>query len=89
MQFVPFILIIVIFYLMLIRPQKKQEQERQKMIAALKKNDEVVTNSGIHATVVNVKEKTLILRIDENVKMEVEKGCIAYVKKPQGGVEGS
>jgi preprotein translocase subunit YajC len=52
------------------------------MIEGINKNDEVVTLSGIHATVVNVKEKTLILRIDDNVKMEVEKSSIAYIKKP-------
>jgi len=53
------------------------------MLNNIKKNDEIVTASGIHGTVVNLKEKTLILRIDENVKIEIEKNCIAYVKKNQ------
>ncbi len=81
MNFVPLILIFVIFYFMLIRPQKKKEQEHQKMLGNLAKNDEVVTNSGIHGTIINVKEKSVILRIDENVKIEIEKNCIAYIKK--------
>ena len=81
-QFFPLVLIFIIFYFLLIRPQKQKEKEHQKMIEGIDKNDEVVTLSGIHATVVNVKEKTLILRIDENVKMEVEKSSIAYIKKP-------
>ncbi|MBU4418947.1 MAG: preprotein translocase subunit YajC, partial [Candidatus Omnitrophica bacterium] len=67
---------------LLIRPQKQKEKEHQKMLAGIDKNDEVVTSSGIHGTVVSVKEKTLILRIDENVKMEIEKSNIAYIKKP-------
>ena len=53
------------------------------MLGGINKNDEVVTLGGIHGTVVNVKDKTLILRIDENVKMEVEKNSIAYIKNPK------
>lgn len=79
----PLVIIFVIFYFLLIRPQKAKEKEHQKMLSALNKNDEVVTSSGIHATVVNVKDKTVTLRIDENVKIEVEKSCIAFVKKEQ------
>ncbi|MDD5246143.1 MAG: preprotein translocase subunit YajC [Candidatus Omnitrophica bacterium] len=79
----PLVIIFVIFYFLLIRPQKAKEKEHQKMLSALNKNDEVVTSSGIHATVVNVKDKTATLRIDENVKIEVEKSCIAFVKKEQ------
>lgn len=80
----PLVFIFVIFYFLLIRPQKSKEKEHQKLLASLNKNDEVVTSGGIHGTIVNVKEKTVVLRIDENVKMEVEKNCIAYVKKAQG-----
>jgi preprotein translocase subunit YajC len=78
---VPLALIFVIFYFMLIRPQRQKEKEHQKTLRNLNKNDEVVTSSGIHGTIVNVKEKTIILRIDENVKIEMEKNCIAFVKK--------
>ncbi len=52
------------------------------MLEGVAKNDEIVTLSGIHGTVVNVKEKTLIVRIDENVKIEIEKNSVAYIKKP-------
>ena len=78
---IPFIFIFIIFYFLLIRPQKTKDQEHRKMLEKLDKNDEVVTSGGIHGTIVNVKEKSVILRIDDNVKMEVEKSCIAYVKK--------
>jgi preprotein translocase subunit YajC len=86
-QLIPFILIFVVFYFMLIMPQRKQQKEHQKMVANLKKNDEVVTASGIHGTVVNVKDSTVILRVDENVKIEVEKVSIAALKNP-GVVQG-
>lgn len=80
----PFVLIFVVFYFLLIRPQKQKEKEHQKMLGNLNKNDEVVTSSGIHGTIVNIKDKTVILRIDDNVKVEIEKSCVAYIKKPQG-----
>lgn len=83
-QLFPLLLIFVIFYFLLIRPQRMKEKGHQKTLAALSKNDEIVTSGGIHGTIVNVKEKTIILRIDDNVKIELEKNCVAYVKKAQG-----
>ncbi|OGX15591.1 MAG: preprotein translocase subunit YajC [Omnitrophica WOR_2 bacterium RBG_13_41_10] len=77
----PLIFIFIIFYFLLIRPQKSKEKEHKKMLQELDKNDEVVTSSGIHGTIVNIKEKTITLRIDDNVKIEVEKNSIAYKKK--------
>ncbi len=80
LQLVPFIFIFVIFYFMLIVPQRKQQKEHKNLLANLKKNDEVVTASGIHGTIVNVKDTSVILRVDENVKIEVEKVSIAALK---------
>jgi preprotein translocase subunit YajC len=77
----PIIAIFVVFYFLLIRPQKEKEKQHQKLLSNLNKNDEIVTSSGIHGTVVNVKDKTVTLRIDENVKIELEKNCVAFVKK--------
>ena len=86
---IPLLLIFIVFYFLLIRPQKKQEKQHQKMLNALEKNDQVVTSGGIHGTVVNVKDRSVILRIDDNVKIEIEKNCISSVKKPQGPAEGA
>jgi preprotein translocase subunit YajC len=80
-SFFPLVIIFVIFYFLLIRPQKQQEKEHQKMLAALAKNDEVITTGGIHGTIVNVKDKSVIIRVDDNVKIEVEKNCIAHKTK--------
>ena len=77
----PLIVIFVVFYFLLIRPQKLSQKEHQRMIQNLDKNDEVVTTGGLHGRIINVKDKTLILRIDENVKVEIDKNCIAYLKK--------
>jgi len=81
----PIILIFGIFYFLLIRPQQKQKIEYEKMLSSLKKNDEVVTTGGIHGTIINVKDDTFILKIDDNVKIEINKNAVAYVKKQRGG----
>lgn len=72
----------VIFYFLIIRPQKQQQQKLQTMVAALKTGDKVVTNSGIHGIISNVKEgTTLSLKIADNVKIEIDKSAIANVIK--------
>ncbi|MEW5758129.1 MAG: preprotein translocase subunit YajC [Candidatus Omnitrophota bacterium] len=83
MNLLPIILIFAIFYFMIIRPQQKKEAEHKKNVTNLKKNDEVVTIGGLHGTIVNIKENTYIVRIDDNVKVEVDKLAIARVKKVQ------
>ena len=76
---VPFILIIAIFYFFIIRPQNKKQKGTQKMIDALKKGDKVVTIGGIHGLVSQTKEKTVIIKVDEGVKIEVNRSAIAGV----------
>ncbi len=73
----PMILIFGIFYVLVFRPQKKEQKQKQQMRTTLKKNDQVVTVGGIHGTVVLVKEKTVMLRVDDNVKIEFDKEAIA------------
>lgn len=65
----------------MIKPQKQKRVEHQKMIQSLKKNDEVITIGGIHGTVINIKDDTIILRIADNVKIEIQKNAIAGLKK--------
>ena len=78
-QFAPLIFIGVIFYFLLIRPQQKQRKEQQKLIEALKTGDKVVTSAGIHGLIANVKEKTVLLKVADNVKIEIDKAAVATV----------
>jgi preprotein translocase subunit YajC len=78
-QFAPLIFIGVIFYFLLIRPQQKQRKEQQKLIEALKTGDKVVTSSGIHGMISNVKERTVLLKVADNVKIEIDKAAVATV----------
>ena len=81
LQFLPLVFLFGVFYFLIIRPQQKKQKEHAEMLKNLDKNDEVITSGGVHATVVSVGEKTLILRIADNVKIEIEKSSIQTVKK--------
>jgi preprotein translocase, YajC subunit len=76
---VPMIFIFIIFYFLLIRPQQKRQKEHQKLVASLQTGDQVVTNAGIHGTITNVKDKTVLVRVADNVKIEFDRGSIVTV----------
>lgn len=75
----------LIFYLLVFRPQSKARKGRQDMVSNLKKHDEIVTSGGIHGIVVNVEPETVTIRIDDNVRIKVEKTAIDRVVKTKGG----
>ncbi len=75
----PLLLIFIVFYFLVIMPQKKEQRKHAEMIKNIKKNDEVVTIGGIHGTVVNIKEKTFVIRVDDNTKIEIDKTAVASV----------
>lgn len=77
----PLAIIMVIFYVVLIRPQQKQDKDFKKLLAGLKKNDEIVTIGGVHGTIVNVKEKTFVVRVDDNTRIEIDKSAVARIEK--------
>lgn len=76
----PFLLIAVIFYFFLLRPQNKKQKETEKMLNALKKGDKVITIGGIHGTVSSVKEKTVIVKVDDDCKLEFNRTAISSVE---------
>lgn len=70
------ILIFVVMWFFMIRPQRKQQKEIEKMRAGLKKGDKVVTAGGIYGTVLEVQQTTVMVKIDGDVKVKVDKNCI-------------
>lgn len=66
-------LMFVIMYLFMIRPQRKQQKELQEFRSALKKGDKVVTVGGIYGEIVEVSEKTVLIKVDGDVKLRVDK----------------
>jgi len=82
-SFIPIILIFVIMYFVLFRPQMKRQKELARLVSALKTGDRVVTASGIHGLISNVKDRTITLKIADNVKIEMEKSAVATVLKAE------
>ncbi|MDR2662390.1 MAG: preprotein translocase subunit YajC [Treponema sp.] len=76
----PIVAIVAIFYFLIIRPQNKKQKETQKMLQALKKGDRIVTIGGIHGVIQSVREGTVILKVDENCKIEFTRSAIATIE---------
>ncbi|MBU0677439.1 MAG: preprotein translocase subunit YajC [Verrucomicrobia bacterium] len=74
-----FVIMIAIFYFILIRPQQRREKERKALISAIKTGDRVLFAGGIIGTVANCKDKTLVIKIADNVKIEVSRGAVSQV----------
>jgi len=81
----PFVFIFVIMYYVMLRPQMRRQKEQAKLVSALKTGDKVVTASGIHGMISNVKDTTVIVKVADNVKIEMEKTAVTNVVK---SVEG-
>ncbi len=81
LNMLPIVMIFIIFYFLLIRPQKKAQDEHKKILKELKKNDEVTTSGGIYGTILNVKDDSVTLRVDDNVKIEVLKSAVSVVRR--------
>jgi preprotein translocase subunit YajC len=84
--FLPLLVIIALFYLLFIVPQRRERRTRDEMMRQLKKNDRVVTNAGIIATVANIKDEEVTLRIDDtsNARLTVLRSSIARILTGDG-----
>ena len=69
-------LMFVVMWFFMIRPQRKQQKELEKFRNELKRGDKVITSGGICGTVDEVKEKTVLLKVDGDVKLRVDKQCL-------------
>lgn len=70
------ILIFVVMWLFMIRPQRKQQKELEKFRSELKRGDKVVTAGGIFGTVDEIKDKSVLIKVDGEVKLRVDKNSI-------------
>lgn len=70
-------LLMVVFYFFMIRPQQKKARDARKFRESLEKGAKVVTIGGIHGKVVEVNDRTVLLEVDSNVRIRLEKSAIA------------
>ena len=76
----PIALIILIFYFIMYRPIRQRQKSLDAMIAGLEKGDRIITTGGVHGTVVDVKEHTIMLKISDQVKIKVSRNAIASLQ---------
>lgn len=79
LSFLPLIVIGAIFYLMIYRPQKKRQKAREALVSQMEKGDKVVTSSGIHGTVAQVEDTTILVQVSDNTKIRFEKSAVNAV----------
>lgn len=79
----PMLIIVAIFYLVLIRPQQKQQNDLKKLLDTLKTGDRVITSGGIYGIISQVKEKSVIVKVAENTKIEMLRSGIQSVVKEE------
>ena len=75
-MWVMLLLIFVVMWFFMIRPQRKQQKELQKFRDSLKKGDKVVTIGGIYGTVVELKDKSVLIEVDKDVKIRVDRNAL-------------
>jgi len=71
------LMVMAVFYFIMIRPAQKKQRQRQELLGNLKKGNKVVTTSGIIGTIVGTSEKTVVLKIADNVKVKMLKSAVA------------
>ena len=79
-MFLPLIAVLVIFWFFMIRPQAKKQKELRKFRESLQKGDKVITNGGIYGKIVSVKDNVVVLQVDENTKLTIDKSSL--IKDP-------
>ncbi len=71
-------LLFLVMWFTMIRPQAKQAKQHRELVAGLAKGDKVVTVGGIHGTIRQVDEKTILVEVDGGTKLRIDKGKVGY-----------
>jgi preprotein translocase subunit YajC len=76
------VLLVAMVYFALLRPQQQAKKKAEETIKGAKTGDKIVTTGGIHGVITNVKDSTVILKVADNVKIEIEKSHIDKITRP-------
>ena len=71
-----FALIFLVMYFFMIRPQRKQQKALDEMRKALTKGDKFITVGGIYGTIAEVDETSVLIKVDGDVKLRVDKNSV-------------
>ena len=80
-SFLLFGVMFVALYFLFIRPTSIAQKKKAETVKTAKTGDKIITSSGIHGVISNVKDKTVIVKVSDNVKLEIEKSHIDQIIK--------
>lgn len=83
----PFAIMFAVFYFLLIRPQQKKQKARNGMLGQLKKGDKIVTIGGLHGTILEITDDTVVLRVNDVTKMTFDRSAISTVTSVSDSLE--
>ncbi len=81
----PFVLMFAVFYFFLIRPQQKKQKQRVSMLNQIKKGDKITTIGGLHGTIVELTDDTVVIRVNDTTKMTFERSAINVIQSSAPG----
>lgn len=70
------ILMIGVMYLFMWRPESKRRKAMAKFREGLKKGDKIITAGGIYGVVKEIKEGSILIEVDSNVTLRVDKNMV-------------
>lgn len=80
-SYLPLIVIFIVFYFLLIRPQQKRSKDRNALIKSMGEGDRVVTIGGVHGTVDELRDSTVVLRMADGAKLEFERSAVNAIRE--------
>ncbi len=75
-----FVVLIAIFWFLLLRPQRKEQKKRDEMIKNLHRGDRVVTMGGMHGSIVDITDDTVLVRIADKVEVTISRSAVGQVQ---------
>jgi preprotein translocase subunit YajC len=85
----PLVLMFVVLYFLLIRPQQRRQKTRSQMLNSVKKGDKVVTIGGLHGTIQEITDDTMVLRVNDVTRMTFDRSAINSVTAQAPGSAAS
>lgn len=82
------VLMFVLMYFILIRPQRQRQKQHEELIKNVKVGDHVVTSGGEHGIVASLKDRTVMIKVADNVRIEYDRAAIASITKKSEKPEG-
>ena len=75
----PIVLIVVVFFWLMNRSQRKKQEQREDMLSSLQRGDRVVTIGGIYGKIVEIRDESFVLRVNDekDIKITVSRNGIS------------